>query len=203
MRGRQTVLVFSEGGRSLGLMVDAILDVVEERLEIKGGQDRPGFLGSAVVAGKVTDVLDTAWWLRRSGTEWFGAAEAGPSRRLLVVEDSSFYRELVVPTLSAAGYDVVAVTDPAEALRLRDRGAVFDAIVSDIEMPGMDGFAFARAVRDGGPWAGLPLVALSGRTDAAALGAARDAGFTDFVTKYDRESLVESLRSCLALPVTA
>ncbi|WP_368413874.1 chemotaxis protein CheW [Falsiroseomonas sp.] len=202
-RGRQTVLVFSEGGRSLGLMVDAILDVVEERLEIKGGQDRPGFLGSAVVADKVTDVLDTAWWLRRSGTDWFGAAETGPSRRLLVVEDSPFYRELVVPTLAAAGYDVVAVADPAEALRLRDRGAVFDAIVSDIEMPGMDGFAFARAVREGGPWAALPLVALSGRADAAALGSARDAGFTDFVTKYDRESLVESLRLCLALPIAA
>jgi two-component system chemotaxis sensor kinase CheA len=202
-RGRQTVLVFSEGDRSLGLMVDAILDVVEERLEIKGGQDRPGFLGSAVVAGKVTDVLDTAWWLRRSGSDWFGAADAAPMQRLLVVEDSAFYRELVVPTLSAAGYDVVAVADPAEALRLRDRGAVFDAIVSDIEMPGMDGFAFARAVREGGSWAGLPLVALSGRGDAAAPGQAREAGFTDFVTKYDRESLVDSLRSCLAVPVAA
>lgn len=202
-RGRQTVLVFSEGSRSLGLMVDAILDVVEERLEIKGGQDRPGFLGSAVVGSKVTDVLDTAWWLRRSGTDWFGAADAAPSRRLLVVEDSPFYRELVVPTLSAAGYDVVAVAGPAEALRLRDRGAVFDAIVSDIEMPGMDGFAFARTVRDGGPWAGLPLVALSGRGDASALHSAREAGFTDFVTKHDRESLLESLRTCLALPVAA
>jgi two-component system chemotaxis sensor kinase CheA len=202
-RGRQTVLVFSEGARSLGLMVDAILDVVEERLEIKGGQDRPGFLGSAVVAGKVTDVIDTAWWLRQSGAGWFGTTDTPPSARLLVVEDSSFYRELVVPTLAAAGYDVVAVADPAEALRLRDRGAVFDAIVSDIEMPGMDGFAFARAVREGGSWAGLPLVALSGRGDAAAPGQAREAGFTDFVTKYDRESLVDSLRSCLAVPVAA
>ncbi|MCZ8149252.1 MAG: hybrid sensor histidine kinase/response regulator [Roseomonas sp.] len=202
-RGRQTVLVFSEAGRSLGLMVDAILDVVEERLEIKGGQDRPGFLGSAVVAGKVTDVIDTAWWLRRSGIDWFGAADASASQRLLVVEDSSFYRELVVPTLSAAGYDVVAVANPAEALRLRDRGAVFDAIVSDIEMQGMDGFAFARAVRDGGSWAELPLVALSGRGDAAAVGLAREAGFTDFVTKHDPESLMQSLRGCLATSVAA
>jgi two-component system chemotaxis sensor kinase CheA len=202
-RGRQTVLVFSEAGRSLGLMVDAILDVVEERLEIKGGQDRPGFLGSAVVAGKVTDVMDTAWWLRRSGIDWFGAADASPSQRLLVVEDSSFYRELVVPTLSAAGYDVVAVANPAEALRLRDRGAVFDAIVSDIEMQGMDGFAFARAVRDGGSWAELPLVAFSGRGDAAAVGLAREAGFTDFVTKHDPESLMQSLRGCLATSVAA
>ncbi|WP_308116446.1 chemotaxis protein CheA, partial [Falsiroseomonas oryziterrae] len=54
-RGRQTVLVFSEGGRSLGLMVDAILDVVEERLEMTAGGARPGVLGTAVVAGRVTE----------------------------------------------------------------------------------------------------------------------------------------------------
>ncbi|WP_372620076.1 chemotaxis protein CheW [Falsiroseomonas sp.] len=201
-RGRQTVLVFSERERSLGLMVDAILDVVEERLEVKSAADRPGFLGTAVVAGKVTDVIDTAWWLRQSGGDWFRPG-SGPeaAKRLLVVEDSSFFRELVVPTLSAEGYEVVAVAQPSEALSLRERGAMFDAIVSDIEMPGMDGFAFARAVRDGGPWAELPMVALSGRTDAPALGEARAAGFTDFVAKYDREALVQSLRACLAVPV--
>jgi two-component system chemotaxis sensor kinase CheA len=201
-RGRQTVLVFSERERSLGLMVDAILDVVEERLEVKPGGDRPGFLGSAVIAGKVTDVIDTAWWLRQTGGDWFRPNEAGAApTRLLVVEDSGFFRDLLVPTLAAAGYDVVAVGGPGEALALRDGGATFDAIVSDIEMPGMDGFAFARAVREGGPWAELPMVALSGRTDAAALGRARAAGFSDFVAKYDREALVESLRGCLAVPV--
>ena len=201
-RGRQTVLVFSEHQRSFGLMVDAILDVVEERLEIEGGQDRPGFLGSAVIAGKVTDVIDTAWWLQQAGGNWFRSTEA-TARRVLVVEDSAFFRELVVPTLSAGGYQVVAVGTPAEALAMRDQGAIFDAIVSDIEMPGMDGFAFARAVREGGAWAELPLVALSGRSDAAAMQEARAAGFTDFVAKYEREALAGSLRACLAAPVAA
>ena len=42
---------------------------------------------------------------------------------------------------------------PTEALRLREGGASFDAIVSDIAMPGMDGFDFARALREGGAWA--------------------------------------------------
>ena len=203
MRGRQTVLVFSERDRSLGLMVDVILDVVEERLQVRAGESRPGYLGSAVIAGKVTDVIDTAWWLGQAGGGWFRAAEAQQPPRLLVVEDSGFFRELVVPTLSAAGYEVVAVTQPAEALALRESGADFDIIVSDIEMPGMDGFAFARAVREGGAWAGLPMVALSGLGDAAALERARQAGFTDYVTKYDRDALVESLRAVLAVPMSA
>ena len=59
----------------------------------------------------------------------------------------------------------------------------------------------ARAVREGGAWAALPMVALSGRADGAALEQARAAGFTDFVQKYDRDALVESLRTCLAVPV--
>jgi two-component system chemotaxis sensor kinase CheA len=201
-RERQTVLVFSERDRSLGLMVDAILDVGGAA----GGEGRagaPGFLGSAVIAGKVTDVIDTAWWLRQAGGDWFRAGEADAAKRLLVVEDSAFFRELIVPTLSAAGYEVVAVGSSAEALALRERDVPFDAIVSDIEMPGMDGFSFARAVRDGGPWAALPLIALSSRVDGPAIAKARAAGFTDFVAKYDRDALADSLRGCLAVAVVA
>ena len=47
----------------------------------------------------------------------------------------------MVPTLGAAGFRVTAVASAAEALRLRDAGTMFDAIVSDIEMPEMDGIA--------------------------------------------------------------
>jgi two-component system chemotaxis sensor kinase CheA len=203
-RTRQTVLVFSEGERSLGIMVDAILDVVDETLSVQAGQGRPGFLGSAVVAGKVTDVIDTAWWLRQAGGDWFRPATIAPlSRRLLVVEDSAFFRELVVPALAADGYEVVAVEGPAQALRLRERGEIFDAIVSDIEMPEMDGYAFAREVRSGGLWRDLPMVALTGRVDPAAVARGRAAGFTDYVGKYDRGALVASLSECLAAPVAA
>src|SRR4051794_1838544 len=95
---RQPVLVFSDGDRSMGLMVEAILDVVEERLAVDGAGERPGYLGSIVVAGKVTELLDTAWWLRQAGEDWFGPAAAkaaGEACRVLLVEDSAFFRNLV------------------------------------------------------------------------------------------------------------
>ena len=85
---------------------------------------------------------------------------------------------------------------------MRDAGAMFDAIVSDIEMPGMDGLEFARAVRAGGIWAALPLIALTAHTDASRIDAGRDAGFTDYVAKSQQDALLESLRQCLATPVT-
>lgn len=196
----QPVLVFADGQRSMGLMVDTIIDVVHDRLSIELGSSRPGLLGTAIVAGQAADVLDTSHWLTLAWGDWFGdgRTKADKGRRVLVVEDSDFFRQLLVPTLSAAGYEVTAVRSAAEALRLRDNGMTIDAIVSDIEMPDMDGLRFAMAVREGGPWAGLPMIALSGHGNPSDAERGRAAGFTDYVQKFQREALIESLRQCLA-----
>jgi two-component system chemotaxis sensor kinase CheA len=205
--GRQAVLVFTEGTRSMGLMVDEILDVVQEPLLIQPGSDRLGYLGSAVIAERVTDVIDTVYWLSHSGGDWFRGdrkmASSAQKPRLLLIDDSTFFRHLVVPALSAAGFDVTAVESPAEALRLRDAGAEFEALISDIEMPEMDGLSFARNVRASGAWARLPLVALSSRAEAVDVARGREAGFTDYVAKYDRDALLSSLRECLSSPIAA
>ncbi len=204
---RQAVLVFTENDRAMGLMVDEILDVIDEKLDIQPGSGRAGFIGSAVISGRVTEVLDTAWWLSQAGEDWFRNARpaaAGATRpRLLMVEDSAFFRHLVVPALSAAGYEVMAVDGPAAALRLREEGHAFDAVVSDIEMPDMDGIAFAKALRAGGAWEAMPLIALSSRAEPADVARGRDAGFTDYVAKYDREALLQSLQDCLSAPLAA
>ncbi|WP_135465886.1 hybrid sensor histidine kinase/response regulator [Crenalkalicoccus roseus] len=199
---QQRVLVFGEDDRAMGLMVEEILDVIEERLAIDAAGARPGFLGSAVLGGRVTEVLDTAWWLREAGQDWFGQRRGG-GQRVLVVEDSAFFRNLVVPALGAAGYAVTAVPTAQEALRLRDAGAEFDAIVSDIVMPEVDGLALARAVRQGGAWRDLPMIALSGRCGPEDVAQGREAGFSDYVAKFDRSALLESLQRCLAAPAAA
>jgi two-component system chemotaxis sensor kinase CheA len=88
----------------------------------------------------------------------------------------------------------------AEALALAQDGVAFDAIVSDVEMPDMDGLEFVTRLRAGGPWAGLPVIALSGLTRPGEIEAGRDAGFTDYVRKFERDALLTSLRQCLAAP---
>ena len=80
---------------------------------------------------------------------------------------------------------------------------MFEAIVSDIEMPEMDGLAFAHAVREAGPWTTLPMVALSAHAEPRDVEAGRAAGFTDYVAKFEREALLASLQQCLAEPVAA
>ena len=202
----QSLLVFADGDHAMGLMVDEIIDVVEDRLEIELGSARLGTLGTAVIAGLATDVLDTGYWLTLAWRDWFSSNAKGtnaPSHHILVVEDSAFFRNLLVPSLTAAGFKVSAAASAAEALRLRESGSMFDAIVSDIEMPDMDGLAFARAVRANGPWADLPMIALSSHADPNQVEAGRDAGFTDYVAKIQRDQIIESLRQCLTVMVAS
>jgi two-component system chemotaxis sensor kinase CheA len=195
----QPILVFADGERCMGLMVDAIVDVVHDRLRIEIGGTRPGLLGTAIVAGQAADVLDTGHWLTLAWRDWFagGRGTGAARRRVLVVEDSDFFRQLLVPTLSAAGYDVISACSAAEALKMRDAGLSVDAILSDIDMPDMDGLGFARAVREGGRWAELPMIALTGRGTKRDIEQGRDAGFTDYVQKMQRDALFESLGQCL------
>jgi len=203
---RFAVLVFTDGDgrqeRCMGLLVDEIIDVVEDTLQIELSGDRPGLLGSAVIAGRATDVIDIGHWLTQASQDWFRRPEpgtaGGDSRpHLLVVEDSDFFRHLLVPTLGAAGYRVTAAGSGAEALRLRDAGAMFDAVISDIEMPQIDGHALVRQIRASGPWAHLPVIALTSHASPDHIDAGREAGFTDYVAKFEREALLASLRQCL------
>ncbi|PWC28733.1 hybrid sensor histidine kinase/response regulator [Teichococcus aestuarii] len=188
----QQMLVFQEGERMLGLMVDEILDVVQEPLALRPSGARPGFLGSAIIAGRGTDVLDCAHWLRLGDPAWFGHS-GGPVPRLLVVEDSGFFRQIVVPALSSAGYAVTECADAAAALALREKGAMFDAVLTDIEMPGMDGFDLLAEIRRGGPWAALPVVALTSRTGPRDMARGHAAGFNDYVAKFDRDRVLAAL----------
>ncbi len=203
----QPLLVFAEGDRIMGLMVDEIIDVVEDSLDIELAGARPGLLGSAVIGGLATDVLDTGYWLMQAWEDWFrGVPRQGASAgqmHVLLVDDSEFFRQLTVPMLGAAGFRVTAVASAVEALKMRDSGSMFDAIVSDIEMPEMDGVQFARAIRADGPWTRLPLIAMTAHADIENARIGREAGFTDYVAKFEREALVASLRANLAETIHA
>lgn len=204
-RDSHPVLVFADGDHSMGLVVDEIVDVVEDRLHVELSSTRPGLLGSAVVAGQATDVIDIAYWLSQARRDWFaGRTGAGASRpSLLLVDDSDFLRQLLIPWLSAAGYDVTAASSAVAALQLRDEGVRFDAIVSDIEMPEADGLAFARTVRSGGSWRALPLIAFSASNRPTIADEAFSAGFNAVVGKSDRDALLGALRAALAAPASA
>jgi len=202
--GRQPILVFADHERSMGLAVDEIVDIVEDHLAVELTTDRPGLIGSAIVAGKATEIIDAGYYLTQAYSDWFRASneiEFGSTqkaKRVLLVDDSPFFRNLLTPLLAVAGYDVTTVESGDRALSLCEAGQDFDVIISDIEMPGMNGFEFATAVRSAGRWQKTPLVALSSHASPKDLDRGRAAGFSDYVAKFDRDALLHSLSETLS-----
>ena len=199
--GRQPVLVFADAERSMGLVVDEIVDIVEDRIQVEMRPESPSLMGSAVISGKATDVIDAGYYLTRAYGDWFGSADGradggaldGRSARILVVDDSAFFRNLLIPLLSVAGYEVTAVESGQEALQVCEEDDGFDAIISDIEMPGMSGFELTGKLREDPRFQDTPIVALSSHTSPADLDRGREVGFTDYIAKLDRDALLESL----------
>ncbi|WP_119459854.1 chemotaxis protein CheW [Rhodospirillaceae bacterium SYSU D60014] len=197
--GKQPILVFSDRDRSMGLAVDAILDIVEDRLAVELSTDEPGRIGSAIIAGHATDIIDAGYYLTQAFRDWFGTAEGdgGDGKRVLLIDDSPFFRNLLAPLLSVAGYDVTTAESAAKALMLHEAGEDFDVIISDIEMPGMNGFEFAQTVKKGTRWQNTPMVALSSHSSPRDIDRGRAVGFNDYVAKFDRDALLQTLSESL------
>ena len=195
--GAQPLLVFSDGSRSMALVVDEIVDIVEDRLDIQVGSDNPGVLGSAIVKGQATEIIDVGHFLPLAFEDWFRRKEHATSARprsLLLIDDLPFFRNMLTPVLQAAGYQVTSVGAASEALAMLKDGVQFDVAVTDIEMPEMNGFAFAEAVRAEPALAALPVIALSSVVSAEAVERGRRAGFYDYVAKFDRQGLIAALK---------
>ena len=202
--GRQTVLVFTDLDRSMGLMVDEIVDIVDHAESTDIRTHQPGLIGSAIIGDKATDLLDVTHYLASAFDDWFEGPDTemngfdSGERRVLVVDDSPFFRNLLQPVLASAGYDVRAVESADAAMSLCENGDKFDIIISDIEMPGMNGYEFARTVRGNARWGETPMVALSRHATEKDKRRGTDAGFQNYVLKFDRDALLYTVSEVLA-----
>jgi two-component system chemotaxis sensor kinase CheA len=195
--GAQPILVFSDDGRSMGLVVDEIIDIVEERLNIEVASTSDGILGSAVIKGHATEVIDVGHFLPMAFADWFSRKEMRPSalaQSVLLVDDSAFFRNMLAPVLKAAGYRVRVAPNAQEGLVALRSGQSFDVVLTDIEMPDMNGFEFAETIRADAHLSAMPIIALSSMASPAAIERGRQAGFHDYVAKFDRPGLIAALK---------
>jgi two-component system chemotaxis sensor kinase CheA len=194
--GMQPLLVFIDKDRSMGLVVDEIIDIVKDRLDIKVGSRNPGVLGSAIIDGHATEIIDIAHYLPLAFEDWLHHAEVGEglTKRVLLVDDSTFFRNMLSPVLKAAGYEVKTAAGGAEALAVLDRDLNFDFVICDIEMPGVNGFEVADRLRADPRTQHLRLIALSSHHSPAIVERGREAGFGKFVAKFDRDGLLTVLK---------
>jgi two-component system chemotaxis sensor kinase CheA len=195
--GAQPILVFADDGRSMGLVVDEIIDIVEERLHIEVAGSQEGILGSAVIKGQATEVIDVGHFLPMAFADWFSRKEMRPSagaQSVLLVDDSAFFRNMLAPVLKAAGYRVRVAPNAQEGLSALRSGQSFDVVLTDIEMPDMNGFEFAETIRADQHLSAMPIIALSSMISPAAIERGRLAGFHDYVAKFDRPGLIAALK---------
>jgi len=192
-------LILSDGSHRMCLQVDEIIDILEIPLEIKKPTQDEFFLGTAVILEQATEVVDVFDVIKRAVPDWFSkpAGKNGESKRqsILFVEDAPFFRNLVVPVLQAMNYDIWTASDGEQACKiLADKTP--DMILTDIEMPNMDGYELADWIAQQAHLKDVPLMALTA-TPPDENDDARRQKFDDVLVKFDRHSLVEHLQTAL------
>lgn len=115
-------------------------------------------------------------------------------KTVLTVDDSRVMREMLRLALSGAGYSVVQAEDGQHGLEVLRESSV-DAIITDINMPRLDGYGFIEGVRSDAQYRAVPILVLSTESDADKKQRARAAGATGWIVKpFNTEKLVDALR---------
>src|SRR5690606_36197114 len=163
--GRLATVIVSYESRRLALTVDRLLEETElvvRPIDNAGGAASPAISGAALLpSGRIALVLSAFGLLERaSGVEdriRVRATKHAPARRVLVVDDSITTRTLEQSVLQAAGFEVLTAVDGQSAWEmLQQHGA--DLVLSDVEMPRMDGYELCEAIRASARFASTPVV---------------------------------------------
>lgn len=195
-REKWPVLVVGVGGEPMGLLVSEIVDIVDSLLDINIAGVTPAVIGSASILGEAAEVLDLAYYMKAARP---GAFERGHAKRfrVMLVDDKQFFRDLLSPIISAAGYEVTAIASAEEGLAVFKRGFGYDVVITDVDMPGMDGYSFARTLRENPRTRDIPVIALDAHAGASVVEAADKAGMRGVIGKFDRQGLLGCLRNVL------
>ena len=194
------VVVFSEGTRRMGVVVDEIVDIVEETISIRSRTSRQGILGSAVVSGNVTDFIDLHYLIEAADKNWFGGSqdERAEGARVLVAEGSSFSRGLMRNSLEMAGFRVIEAGTTAEVLDKLKQQSV-DVMVSSLDLPGDDPSDLLASIRVAPDLCGLPILGLANTAEETHPQPGAEYQFDDCQLKFDRDSMLRSVEKLAAV----
>lgn len=117
------------------------------------------------------------------------------SKLVMTVDDSRTMREMVSFTLRGAGFEVVEAEDGAQALQALGQGRRVDCVITDLNMPVMDGITLIRRLRADPAYRGTPILMLTTESDDAKKAEGRSAGATGWLVKpFNPEKLVATVR---------
>lgn len=200
---RLYVIVFEVSGKEVGLVAPHLEDIrkVTTLIDMVTFRER-GVLGSMVVGENTTRLVDLFELANIAHPEWREEqnmqvqVEDGSVPMILLAEDSTFFRKQVSEMVREQGYSVIDCEDGLIAWEMLSQGGhEFDAIVTDIEMPNMNGFEFADRVKQSPAFKHIPVIALTSLAGSADVQRGIEVGIDDYQIKMDRDKLLNSLRN--------
>ena len=196
------IIVYSVCGHEVGMIAPDLHDISDCDLVLSNRHGvEPGVAGLVVIDGITTRVLDLYGLTQRVRPDWFdvampGADDPTPSKPMdiLFAEDSRFFRNFLRDALTEIGHRVTECPDGQHAWEIiRKDGGRYDLILTDIEMPKMDGFELTRRIRGQASTADTPIIALSTLSDRASIQRGMDAGVTNYQVKMNKPSLLAAI----------
>jgi two-component system, chemotaxis family, sensor kinase CheA len=207
------LIVLGAGGRRLAVGVEALAGKEQVIVKSMSGllSALDSYLGASILGdGRIALLLDPQSIVQRSRADVEARSlvappiAAGPATdvarvKVLVVEDSFIVRELQRSILEAAGYRVVTAQNGRAALELLDRDRDVELVVTDIEMPELDGVSLTESIRATPDRASLPVVIVTSRGDDAERRRGIEAGADAYIVKqsFDQRTLIDTVERLL------
>jgi len=198
------VIVFLIAGREVGLLATAPVDALEVSAKFDDSTlKQPGIMGSAIIGDHTTLMVDVFGIVQTLNPDWFsqrGAAQTsdGKAATILYSEDSKFFRNQVRGFMEDEGYHVIEAEDGMVAWNLlQEHADEISLVVTDIEMPNLDGLGLAEKIREDKRYSHLPVIALTTLAGDEDIAGGKAVGIDDYQIKLDREKLMESVYSLL------
>lgn len=185
--------------RPFGILVSNLNDITNVPLDLRNDSFmEDGLLGTQIIDDHLTLFPDIYRLIEKIEPEWF--KEARPEirqnhdYRILMLEDAKFFQQMVRKYLESDNYQVVVADDGAMGLELFNEQK-FDLVVSDLEMPVMNGFEFIKELRKVNT--DIPALALSSLSSDEDMTRAIKNGFNRYNIKIDREKLLQTVHELL------
>jgi two-component system chemotaxis sensor kinase CheA len=195
-----SAIVFDFGGRELGLVAPVLHDIrtVTAMIDDKTLSE-PGVVGSMVIDDVMTRLVDVYELSAKAHPEWATLEEKQPDEsdhqtQVLLAEDSKFFRNQVKKYLEGQGYCTIEAEDGQEGWELleADPGR-FDLVVTDIQMPRMNGFELCEKIKQNSRTSHLPVIALTSLAGDEDMKRGEACGVDDYQIKMDREKLLDAV----------
>ncbi len=183
--------------QSFGFVVDAIRDIAISEGGINSDAvDRDGLLGTVFVTQKTITLLDvhSIVGMQKLGKNIFQKNTEKNLGKILLVEDSPLYRKVVKDYLEDNGYEVTTAINGQEALGILNSDVVIDIVITDIEMPVMNGWDFSTEIRKSSKnYSKVPIIALSTRVSPQDKERGLGVGFNHHLEKLNKQEVLNTV----------